>query len=99
VRRTRRLGGKVPAHTPRDQLLEAGPAALPLLPEEAAKAAANPLIKTLKYAKRFTETELVCKGRPISLARFSKRATKLSRIELNEMLSLWQGTSDGFSRD
>ena len=69
MRRTRRLGGKVPAHTPRDQLLEAGPAALPLLPEEAAKAAANPLIKTLKYTRRFTETEIAAPARQVSFQR------------------------------
>jgi hypothetical protein len=69
VRRTRRLGGKVPADTTRGQLPESRSAPLPLLPEEAAYATAYPFIQALQHAWRFAETEVATPTRQVPVQR------------------------------
>ncbi|MBB5501244.1 hypothetical protein HDG37_005473 [Paraburkholderia sp. MM5384-R2] len=66
VRGSCSLGGKIPIDTARQQLPEAGTAASPLLPEEAADATTYPFIQSLKNTRRFAETEVAAPTSQIS---------------------------------
>lgn len=78
--RTRRLGSEIAVHAPRDQLPESGSTALPLLPEEAAKAAADPFIEFVEYVGRFAEAEVAPPPGQISFQRTNYLADAAPRL-------------------
>jgi len=86
MRRSNGLSGQITANPAGSQFLESGPAALPLLPEEAADTATNPFIEALQHAWGFAETKVATPASEISL----QRTNYLVDADASRALSLCQ---------